>query len=221
MAFSYSPSIVTNGLVLYLDAANIRSYTSGSTIWRDLSRGGNNGTLTNGPTFNSSNGGNIVFDGVDDYVTFSTITTNVYTIDFWYKMGGNDSTYGYFASSGTNGLAISEGGLSNGLVYGQFYYYNGSNLFNLANIPSTINWNHISVVINTTSNNFQLFGNGIQLTNTTIISMATSITDIGRYVVANVNFLKGNLASYKIYNRALTSTEILQNFNATKRRFGL
>jgi hypothetical protein len=51
--------------------------------------------------------------------------------------------------------------------------------------------------------------------------MATSITDIGRYVVANVNFLKGNLASYKIYNRALTSTEILQNFNATKRRFGL
>jgi hypothetical protein len=117
-------------------------------------------------------------------------------------------------------LAISEGGLTNGLVYGQFYYWNGS-ITNLSIIPSTINWNHICVIINTTSNNFRLFGNGVQLTNTTITSMSTTVSNIGRYVFGNVNFLKGNISSYKIYNRALSSSEVLQNYNATKTRFGL
>jgi hypothetical protein len=68
MSFHYSPKIITEGLVLYLDAANTRSYVSGSTTWNDISRSGNNGTLINGPTFNSGNGGSIVFDGVNDYV---------------------------------------------------------------------------------------------------------------------------------------------------------
>jgi hypothetical protein len=213
-------NVITDGLVLYLDAANTRSYVSGSTTWTDLSRSGNTGTLVNGPTFNAANGGSIVFDGVDDYVTFSTITNNVYTIEFWYKMGGNDGTYGYFASSGDNGLAISEGGSVNGLVYGQFYYYNG-NLNNLSIIPSTTNWNHICALINTSTNNIQIYGNGNQLSTTTVTSMSTSIINVGRYITANLNFLKGNLASYKIYNRALSSTEILQNFNATRARFGI
>ena len=57
MAFNYSPKIVTNGLVLCLDAANPKSYVSGSTKWNDLSKNYLNGTLTNGPTFNSANGG--------------------------------------------------------------------------------------------------------------------------------------------------------------------
>ena len=61
------PNIVDNGLVLYLDAGNRKSYTSGSTTWFDKSGFNNNGTLTNGPTFDSGNGGNIVFDGADDY----------------------------------------------------------------------------------------------------------------------------------------------------------
>ncbi len=61
-------NIVTNGLVLYLDASNTKSYVSGSTTWSDVSRSGNNGTLINGPTFNSANGGSIVFDGTNDYV---------------------------------------------------------------------------------------------------------------------------------------------------------
>ena len=221
MSFNYSPKIVTNGLVLCLDAANTKSYVSGSTIWTDLSRSGINGTLTNGPTFSSANGGSIVFDGVDDYVSFSTITNNTYTIDFWYKMGGNDGSYGYFASSGDNGLAISEGGTLNGLIYGQFYYWNGVGLNNLGIIPSTTNWNHICALINTSINNIQIYGNGNQSSTTTVTSMSTSITNIGRYITSNLNFLKGNLASYKVYNRALTASEILQNYNATKTRYGL
>ena len=219
MAFNYSPKIIQDGLVLYLDAANTKSYPTTGTTWTDLSRSGNNGTLINGPTFNSGNGGSIVFDGVNDYTSFSTITNNTYTIDFWYKMGGNDGSYGYFASSGDNGLAISEGGTFNGLIYGQFYYWNGVGANKLGIIPSTTNWNHICALINTSINNIQIYGNGNQLSTTTVTSMSTSITNIGRYITANLNFLKGNLASYKIYNRALSASEILQNYNATKGRY--
>lgn len=221
MGFYRGPNIVRNGLVLCLDAASRRSYPGSGTTWTDLSGLNNNGTLTNGPTFNSANGGSIVFDGTNDYVTFSTITSTIYTIDFWYIMGGNDGTYGYFASSGDNGFAISEGGVVSGLVYGQFYYWNGISINVLGNIPSTTNWNHVSTVINTSTNNIQVYGNTNLLSDTTVTSMSTSVSNIGRYIQANINFLKGNLASYKIYNRALSATEVLQNYNATKSRFNL
>ena len=69
MGVAYNPNIVTDGLVLCLDAANKRSYPGTGTTWTDRSANGNNGTLTNGPTFDSANGGSIVFDGTNDYVT--------------------------------------------------------------------------------------------------------------------------------------------------------
>jgi len=221
MSFNYSPKTVTDGLVLYLDAANTKSYPGSGTAWSDIGKNKNNGTLINGPTFNNGNGGNIVFDGIDDYVSFSTITNTIYTIEFWYKMGGNDSSFGYLASGGGNGLAISEGGSYPGLVYGQFYYFNGVAPNLLGSIPSTTNWNHVCALINTSTNNIQMYGNGNQLSTTTVTSMSTNISDIGRYTLANQNFLKGNLALYKIYNRVLTTTEITQNYNALKTRFGL
>ena len=216
---SYLGGIVRNGLVLDLDAAKLDSYPKFGTTWRDITFNQNNGTLVNGPTFNSGNGGSIVFDGVDDYITIPTITNNIYTIDFWYKMGGNDGSYGYFASSGDNGFAIGEGGP--GIGYGQFYYWNGSVSTGLGTIPSTTNWNHVCTLINVSTNNIQIYGNGNQLSTTTVTSMSTSISNIGRYITTNTHYLKGNLASYKIYNRALSAAEVLQNFNATRTRFGL
>ena len=69
MAFNYSPKIVTDGLVFAVDAANKKSYPGSGTTWTDLA-GSNDGTLTNGPTFDSGDGGSIVFDGTDDYVEF-------------------------------------------------------------------------------------------------------------------------------------------------------
>ena len=70
MSINYNPRIVTDGLVLLLDAGNTKSYPGTGTTWTDISRNGNNGTLTNGPTFDSANGGSLVFDGVDDYVNW-------------------------------------------------------------------------------------------------------------------------------------------------------
>lgn len=96
MSGKAGPSIVTNGLVLSLDASDKNSYTSGSTTWYNLS-GNNNGTLTNGPTFNNSNGGRLVLDGSNDYIEFSTRNINLefqplqpYSIFCWvYNLTGN------------------------------------------------------------------------------------------------------------------------------------
>lgn len=84
--------IVTNGLVLALDAADRNSYISGSTTWFDVSGNNNNGTLTNGPTFSSTNGGAIVFDGTNDYVEMTTRNTNLefqptqpYSVFTWFR----------------------------------------------------------------------------------------------------------------------------------------
>jgi len=75
MAGNVAPNTVTDGLVLYLDAANTRSYPGTGTTWSDLSRGGNNGSLINGPTFNGGNGGSIVFDGTNDSVNLQQSTS--------------------------------------------------------------------------------------------------------------------------------------------------
>ena len=219
--FTYGPRIVKDGLVFYVDAANPKSYVSGETITNDLILG-ITGTLENGVGFSTDNNGNWDFDGTDDNISLSnTITNTIYTLDFWYKMGVNDGSYGYFASSGANGFAISEGGTFAGLSYGEFYYYNGSVITPLVSIPSLTEWNSVTSIIDTSSNNIKVYGNGSLISNNTINNLSTSVTNIGRYVYFNGNYLNGNLSLYKIYNRALSSEEITQNYNALKPRFGL
>ena len=91
---------MTNGLILSLDAANTKSYQSGSTTWFDKSGNRKNGTLTNGPTFSSANGGSIVFDGVNDTINLGTGNTFLplpqFTIDIWFKSSGTVETTGTF-----------------------------------------------------------------------------------------------------------------------------
>ena len=103
MALSHSPRIVTNGLVLALDAANIKSYPGSGTTWTDLSGIGNNGTLTNGPTYSSANGGSLVFNGTDNYVSLpaNSINTNAdLTLNYWVKTPLPGSGGAYTLSSG-------------------------------------------------------------------------------------------------------------------------
>lgn len=115
MSFNFSPKIVTDGLVLYMDAANNSSYISGSTIWYDLSKNNNTGTLVNNPTFSSTNKGNINFDGTDDYVNFGNILNNVfagtdisYSIDVWFKLPSTlslNSSYTLVSKYGDSNLS--------------------------------------------------------------------------------------------------------------------
>ena len=107
------PNIIRDGLVLHLDAANEKSFRSGATTWFDLSGRGNNGTLTNGPTFNSANGGSIVFDGTNDHINMGNILNNVfagtnvkYTISVWVKFDvlNIDTNYAMFSKIGDGNL---------------------------------------------------------------------------------------------------------------------
>ena len=94
-SFAFTP-IVTDGLVLYLDAANTKSYISGSTDWYDLTTYNNDGTLTNGPVFSDENEGNITFDGIDDYVNipYDPIFDNQsFTLNIWVKFFFIEATF--------------------------------------------------------------------------------------------------------------------------------
>jgi hypothetical protein len=228
MSFNNGPTIVTNGLVLALDAGDKNSYVSGSTTWFDLT-GVNNGTLTNGPTFNSGSGGSIVFDGVNDQVTFSIPTTNLpqITCDAWFKADTSNITGSLIAGwlmgveeqfriiydlVGFNWVCKT----SNTAWYGPgtSVYYNYSSSINNT-------WFNVTGVYNGSYNSMYL--NGILQETGSVISGVVTLNNnfnIGRGV-SNVAYQKGNGSIYKIYNRALSPQEVLQNYNATKGRFGL
>ena len=217
----YQAPIITDGLVFAVDAGNLISYENGDTTIHSLIDS-IDGTLTNGVGFDSNNNGSLDFDGVDDYIALtSTITNSIYTLNFWYKMGVNDGGYGYFTGvAGGKGLAISEGGTAVGLSYGNFYYFNGGAVkMTQSTLLTTGVWNNISAVIDTSAGNIKIYLNGSIITNQSVSSMSTSVSEIGRYVPANSNFINGNMASYKIYNRELSAAEVLQNYNATRTRY--
>lgn len=211
-------NIVTNGLVLYLDASNTKSYVSGSTTWNDVSRSRNNGTLTNGPTFNSGNGGSIVFDGVDDYTNILSATSlnEPKTIEIW-----------MYITSQQTGMILSRG-IANYELYtftdGFVYTYWG-NAFNASiNNPSiTLNtWNQFCFTISGTTET--VYKNGILIgprtLNATPSYSNTGDLNLARRVT-NTLYFNGRLANIKFYNRDLSASEVSQNYNATKSRFGL
>jgi hypothetical protein len=220
MAYNFSPKIVTDGLVLYLDAANTRSYISGSTTWNDLSRGGNNGTLTNGPTFNGANGGSIVFDGSNDFIstTYNTALTN-FTVCVWFladlinpaaaRVVDKNFVSGFWIGKNTSGVANSWGGgvREASPPYGRYI-----------TLPDG-QWNFITSTRSNTTHT--IYGNGITNSISGTVSSTTLSTDNLAIAGGAVQILKGNIASVFVYNRALSATEILQNYNTTKTRFGL
>ncbi len=111
MSVISGPNIVTNGLVLHLDAANTKSYSGSGTTWTDLSGNGNNGTLTNGPTFDSANYGSVVHDGVDDYIVGNTpVTGNTNaTMTGFVKITLNKKGAFFKNSDGSGGYSIGIG----------------------------------------------------------------------------------------------------------------
>jgi hypothetical protein len=234
MAGNVAPNIVTDGLVLYLDAANTKSYVSGSTLWNDLS-GTNNGTLTNGPTFNPGNGGSILFDGLNTYVESKKISPTRFTLSSWFKATGVPSTN----DAGGGNLINSSPQLFGGAV--QFLLaYSWSNqrcIFvvqtNTGNNAATPNntilrntiYNATGVYNGTRS---QIYINGVLINdiswNTDPVYPTTGNVNvqIGRWGYPGfTRHFNGNIYNTSIYNRALSATEVLQNYNVLKNRFGL
>jgi hypothetical protein len=227
MAYNFSPKVITEGLILYLDAANTKSYPGNGTAWTDLSRGGNNGTLTNGPTFNSENMGSIVFDGVNDYINFSSLnpitSNNPFTLCSWLNVKTH-STYGislFIGNAAANQsaylgyVAAAQNGTPNS-IGGGFYGINlGSGI-----LPNT-GWHYVTLSYD--SNNIIIYVDGVSRTTRSgyNASLTNTSIQIGRANTGTPYSFNGNVGISQIYNRAIPSTEILQNYNATKTRFGL
>ena len=232
MSVSGGPDIVENGLVLCLDAGNTKSYPGSGTVWTDLSRSGNNGTLTNGPTFSSANGGSIVFDGSDDYVNcgsnISTTFTNL-SIETIVKIGAINKKQGiistYNNSPGNNigwGLELTSGNAFN------FFGFTSNSVANGVATTFTVSLNQIyqvnCVFIGSTSFNIYINGvynNTTSVAYTSISKAAAANLMLGKDDSSQIIYFGGNIFNAKIYNRALSASEIRQNYNATKGRFRL
>ena len=236
------PHIVTDGLVLSLDAANTKSYQSGSTTWRDMSGNVNNGTLTNGPTFDSQNGGSIVFDGVNDYGIVNNSDSLVFgndnfSVSLWLKFPissvgeGTPSQWGPIISKGcaTNAPAgtwwiAQTNTLSNEVTLNISSTTGGTFVCSIRTIAFTDGWHNVCATRN--GGTASIYSDGIFTRNdTTSESNLTSTRPLSicsTFIPSlSPKFVSTSIGTIQIYNRALTPQEVLQNFDATKSRYNL
>jgi hypothetical protein len=224
------PPVITNGLVLNLDASFTPSYPKNGTTWYDVSSDGNNGTLINGPTFSTDGGGTLVFDGTDDYVNIGVNKScNRFTGDFAVSAWVNRENAGIqwgniigdYYTNGTQNNLEWQIMISN---TAQLFVYNVTNGYVINPISSGFNvgtW--INVVLSRIGSTLSLYANSnfiTSVTNTTTFGSATGNLNIGIDGDNSSEALKGKIGNVLIYkNKGLSSTEVLQNFNAGLTRF--
>ena len=234
----YGPRIVTDGLVLCLDAGNTKSYPTSGTDWTDISRNTNNGALTNGPTFSATDGGSIGFDGTDDFVSITnpaTFRNQNFAVSVWLNpLTQNTAIISMIdfdhATVPSQGWVLqSEDATTNRYYY--LVWHDGTQFQPVGGFGAglgiqvtTSRWQNIVYSKNGTS----LLGylNGTQVYNRTGTSsnvnyVASRNFRIGSCIGAASRVFKGNISQFHVYNRALSAAEILQNYNATKGRFKL
>jgi hypothetical protein len=221
-------SIITSGLVLNLDAGNPSSYPGSGTSWFDLSGNGNNGTLNNGPTFTGSFGGSIVFDGTNDQVDVSSANlpiqfgTSPFAIELWVRATN---------SSKRQGLVCASGGTGNGPIFAIESNTVGVGIYGSANVVNTgagsiaaNTWYHIVLTrASTSSNSTYIYINSVLNGTGTLSTNFSSTNSVGiGYTPNTAEYTVGNIAAVRIYkNKYLSDSEVLQNYNAVKSRFGL
>lgn len=237
--------IVTDGLVLNYDIAQLRSYPTTGTAITDISGNGNTGTLINGVAFDSGNGGNLLFDGVNDYVnllkdTDFPISGNSRTISVWFKTPSIypvssklPALFAYGTSNFTNSFALAwEGRTSSPLIqqYKIILSNYGNQMYNNTALSLNTVYNiTVTKLLGNENYSFYLNGNidgvntwtdtaNYKTTNTILNGVSTLGTST--QIPGNM-YWKGNISQVQIYNRALSSTEVLQNFNANRLRYGL
>ena len=237
MSLSHSPRTVTNGLVLALDAANRKSYPGSGTTWADLSGSNNNGTLVNTPTYNAN--GSFSFDYIQtEFVTFANTNSLMflnllpYTLEAWIYPTidpGAGNWTGIFNRESSDVGAVRDG-------YNIFVVQSGSNVLISSErfaagsvvsageyivIASFLNvWHHVLATFDGSVVKF--YRNGIlkQTSGTTVTNMTNNIQTL-QIAQRGGQYFRGNISNAKIYNRALTQSEVLQNFNALRGRYSI
>ena len=228
--FKNTPPIVTSGLVLALDAANPKSYVSGSTNWFSLGNPTLSGSLINGPTFDRGNGGSIKFDGVNDYgsVVSNQVIANDFTFTVWAKRDGDTATGigGIFGNHHHTELSGANLFFRNSSTIVTIAAGNGATrpTFEISIPRLNPEWNFYAIRYSGTT--YQLYFNGILLNSRTAVvvqSLNSNRYGIGIWALSYLAeyYLNGKVSQCLSYTRALSADEILQNYNATKGRFGL
>ena len=232
MGLAHSPRIVTDGLVLALDAGNTKSYPGSGTTWTDLSGNGNTGTLVNGVGYNGSNGGSLSFDGVNDYVNLSSalnLSTNIgFTMCLFLQQNTpqTNSGWNYFYSRLSPEIEIGTFGTSTtGFTFKDNSTSSQANSSNLVN-----SWSYITFGTNPTTRTpfiytYNSAGSFVStsttaFSNTTIVFERLFITGTSGGP-AGTQYYGAKCAVISAYNRTLAASEIQQNFNALRGRFGI
>jgi hypothetical protein len=228
--YSYKADIIKNGLLLNYDISSNLSYTSPDTYIQSTI---NNypGLVVNGPTFSSNNGGYLNFDGANDHVLVYNspfaFTTESFTYSYWIYINSfttNQANQGsipyYKGDYNTNGY-YSQLGADGSYVFGTCQ--SGATQFTSI-APATLTtgvWYYISDVRNGSS--VRIYVNGIDRTNVAATHINPVSSGSGLYIGSYRTFIFSNIriGNFKVYNRALNSTEILSNFNALRGRFGI
>jgi hypothetical protein len=219
-----SGSIITNGLVLCLDAGNRKSYPGSGTAWTDLSGNGNTGTLVNGVGYSGSNGGSLVFDGSNDIVNSTTSIINraagqEITVSCWIKPSRTSGQYSVLCTNRSDDTTI----------YNWIFYqhtdngaisFHGSAQNKSSYVPTTNVWINVTNTV-TTSGVSTLYVNGVSTYTVTGYTYGNGTP--GRLGIGanhgGFEHFQGNISQVSIYNRALTAAEIQQNYLATKSRY--
>ena len=216
MALAHSPRIVRDSLALYVDAANVKSYPGSGTTWKDISGKGNDGTLTNDPTFSSDYGGKFNFDETNDYVDCGNVLSQTaYTKSAWFRP--ESSTRNII--SGPANHAFWMVGTDNTLAAGhQGQWSRVSHAVPSGNMLNQW-WNGVVTWNNSTG--WVLYLNGVQVDTNSNTTGPGGTTGVYIASYSGGNYFDGDIAQAIIYDRVLTATEVQQNFNAFRGRFGL
>jgi hypothetical protein len=223
MALSHSPSIVTDGLVFCVDAGNPRSYSGSGTTWFDISGNGFNSTLTNGPVYTSGVNGYFTFDGVNDFSSVpinSAFNTPSVTYEVWAYLQTIDDRHILYVNWAGNSLEVN----SNRSVV---MYNNSAGGVQLgaSTLAGAINWdtwNHFVGVYDDGAQALYTYVNGTLLA--TRMSTPSTVYSVGTHAISGVAFggeVNGRISVVRHYNIALSATQILQNFNALRGRYGI
>lgn len=228
-----TPPIVANGLIFSLDAANYRSYTSGSSNWFSIIRNPISGSFVNGPGFSTDGGGSVTFNGVSAYVETgnSILTSNSsYTMGVWARSSVADTVN---ATNRVMGNADSASGLSGAdIIWG---YPTATSIYiarragasegsrdttgTLSNLLT--GWHYITVTYDHTGVGTILYGDATRIGSNTNLGLTCSLPfRVGRDGNSTDKF-NGLVSVVQLYNRALTAQEVLQNYNALKTRFNI
>lgn len=235
MAVNNRTPIVTNGLVLNLDAGNYKSYPKTGTAWTDISNNRNKGTLINGPIFSTDIGGSIVFDGINDYCDIpipSVPTGSQITISFWTKVNiiKASGIFSAYNSVGDRQLNIHLPWTDNVVYWDCGSVGSNYDRINTAALTAEqrTGWHNWSFTKNATIGTMIIYLDGINIASGTgkiatidTISAASHPCAMARFFANSTEYYSGNVSNMLMYNRALSTPEISQNYMALKSRFGL